>query len=267
MTSSQASGESLDATTFYDRLAPLFDVMTDWAGRLEVEGPFLFHLLQQVDAHAVLDAACGSGGHALALAAQGHQVVGTDVSPAMIELARAKATNIDNVRFHVAPLGGLASRFPPFDAVLCLGNSLPHLLTDTELAAALFDLSACLRPGGLLILHNLNYDRRWQVRPRWFAVDSGRYQGRQVLLWRFADYLEQPEPRINFHIAFFRQSDGNHWSVEVNSTPQRPLFQADLAQLLPQAGLTEIHYYGDMAGAAFAPDESPDLVVVAHRTA
>jgi SAM-dependent methyltransferase len=243
----------------------MFDVMTDWASRLAVEEPFLRQQLAQIDACSVLDAACGSGGHALALAEWGYHVVGADVSPAMITLARAKAVDIPRVTFHVVGLGDLASRFPLFDAALCLGNSLPHLLTEAELLAALVDLSACLRPGGLLILHNLNYDRRWQTRPRWFAVNSGLHQGHQVLVWRFADYLETPQPRIDFHTALFRQGDDGKWSVEVNSTPQRPLFQADLERLLPVAGFTDVAYYGDMTGAPFDPEESSDLVVVAHR--
>ena len=256
----------MNASAFYDRLAPLFDVMTDWDSRLEVEGPFLFQSLAQIDAHTVLDAACGSGGHALALAERGYRVVGTDASPAMIELARTKAAATAGVAFHVAGLGELADRFPPFDAVLCLGNSLPHLLTEAELLGALADLAACLRPGGLLMLHNLNYDRRWQLRPRWFAVDAGYYEGRQVLIWRFADYPDTPEKHINFHVALFREGKDERWSVEVNSTPQRPLFQADLARLLPRAGFADLACYGDMTGAPFLRDESPDLVVVARRS-
>ena len=251
--------------TFYDRLAPLFDVMTDWVSRLGVEGPFLFQQLERANARVVLDAACGSGGHALALAERGCRVVGSDASSAMINLARAKAAGTDNAVFHVAELGDLAHRFSPFDAALCLGNSLPHLLSETDLVRTLADLAACLRPGGLLILHNLNYDRRWRVRPRWFAVDSGLYQGLPVLIWRFADYLDTPEPRINFNIAVFRQGNDGEWSVEVNSTPQRPLFQADLVRLLPAAGLTEAAYFGDLTGSSFDPDVSPDLVVVARR--
>jgi SAM-dependent methyltransferase len=258
---------NLDATTFYDRLAPLFDVMTDWASRLEVEEPFLLQLLKQLNAYTVLDAACGSGGHALALAERGYRVVGTDISPAMIKLARAKAGAVNNVSFHILPLGALARRFPPFDVALCLGNSLPHLLTEADLLRVLGDLAASLRPGGLLVLHNLNYDRRWQLRPRWFAVDSGQFQDRQVLVWRFADYLDTPEPRINFHIAVFQQSNDGTWTVEVNTTPQRPVFQADLARLLPAVGLTDIVSYGDLTGAPFIKHASSDLVVVARRGA
>ena len=255
----------MDATSFYDRLAPLFDMMTDWDSRLEFEGPFLCRLLEQAGARAVLDAACGSGGHALALARWGYRVVGTDISPVMVALAREKAGEAQ-VAFHVAGLGELASRFSPFDAVLCLGNSLPHLLTEAELQMALQDLASSLRPDGLLVLHNLNYDRRWRERPRWFAVSAGTHQGRQALVWRFADYIDTPQPRIDFHIALFHEQSDGQWTSEVHSTPQRPLFRADLARLLPAAGMTDIAYYGDLSGAAFDPDNSPDLVVVARRS-
>ena len=97
--------ESID---FYDALAPMFDVMTDWKARLEAEGPFLLSMLEAVGARRVLDAACGSGGHALWLAGQGYNVVGTDASPVMIALAKRKASDAGlDVRFETTDLSGL----------------------------------------------------------------------------------------------------------------------------------------------------------------
>ncbi len=197
------------ATNFYDALAPMFDVMTDWDARLAAEGPFLAAVLQEAGAQAVLDAACGSGGHALWLAQQAYRVAGADVSPLMIDLARRKAAEARlDVPFVVADLADLPP-WPPslpgkgefgspplrgeglgegFDAVLCLGNSLPHLLTQADLVDALRGMADVLRPGGTLVLQNLNYDLRWQRRPRWFAAQGGVLDGQEVLVWRFADY-------------------------------------------------------------------------------
>jgi SAM-dependent methyltransferase len=131
----------MDTTTaFYDALAPMFDVMTDWDARLTAEGPFLQAQLDAVGARRVLDAACGSGGHALWLARQGYEVAGVDVSPVMIDLARqkARAARLD-VKFRVADLANLQPANPEpataYDAVFCLGNSLPHLLTQADLVA------------------------------------------------------------------------------------------------------------------------------------
>jgi SAM-dependent methyltransferase len=259
-----------DSVSFYDALAPMFDVMTDWEARLAAEGPFLQSVLEEVQAKRVLDAACGSGGHALWLARQGYRVAGADVSPGMIALARQKAVGAGlDVTFVVAALDNLqpASLQPStgFDAVLCLGNSLPHLLTQAELVAALRGMAGVLRPGGALVLQNLNYDLRWRTQPRWFMAQGGVLDGQEVLVWRFADY-DLPAERIAFHIALFRK-DAPNWQVAVHTTPHRPLFQADLLAALAEAGFVAPCAYGRLAlpEEPFAADRSGDLVVVAKK--
>ena len=152
-----------------------------------------------------------------------------------------------------------------YDAVLCLGNSLPHLLTQDDLVAALRGMAGVLRPGGALVLQNLNYDLRWQKQPRWFMAQGGVLDGQEVLVWRFADY-DVPAGRIAFHIALFRK-DAPNWQVEVHTTPHRPLFQADLLAALTEAGFIEPRAYGRMArpDEAFDVSRSGDLVVVARK--
>jgi len=252
-------------TDFYDALAPMFDVMTDWDARLASEGPFLKSILEEAGAKRVLDAACGSGGHALWLARQGYEVTGADVSPVMIALARQKAAADGlGVPFVVRDLANLQTA-TIYDAVLCLGNSLPHLLTQDDLVAALRGMAGVLRTGGALVLQNLNYDLRWQGQPRWFMAQGGVLDGQEVLVWRFADY-DAPAGRIAFHIALFRK-DAPNWKVEVHTTPHRPLFQADLLTGLAEAGFIELHAFGRMSlpEEPFDVSRSGDLVVVAKK--
>jgi SAM-dependent methyltransferase len=268
---SQVRGTVDTTTAFYDALAPMFDVMTDWDARLSAEGPFLQSTLETANVRFVLDAACGSGGHALWLAQRGYVVAGADASPVMIELARRKAAGLGlTVPFSVAdfanlpPTGGEAAH--AYDAVLCLGNSLPHLLSQDDLVAALRSMAGVLRSGGLLILQNLNYDLRWRKQPRWFAAQGSALDDRPVLVWRFADY-DLPAGRISFHIALFRQGERD-WQVEVHTTPQRPLFRADLTAALVTAGFGEVQALARMASPVepFDAENSADLVIVARRS-
>jgi SAM-dependent methyltransferase len=263
-----------EATAFYDALAPMFDVMTDWEARLSSEGPFLHEVLSGSGAVSVLDAACGSGGHALALARWGYHVAGADASPAMIALAQQKAVqaglDVPFVVSDLAALGGATTQGRPYDAVLCLGNSLPHLLTQADLVAALRGMAGVLRPGGLFITQNLNYDLRWIRQPRFFGAQGGVLDGREVLVWRFADY-DQAAGRIAFHIALFRKrgeaSAARDWDVQVHTTPHRPLFRADLLSALAEAGFSEARVYGRMAlpFEPFDSEQSGDLLVIASR--
>lgn len=252
--------QTLTPTDFYDRLAPFYDTMNDWSARLAFELPFLQQLFTQRNARSVLDAACGSGRHAVAFAQLGLRAAGADASPAMIALARQHAAEAGaDVRFEVAGFRDLAAYFSePFDALVCLGNSLVHVLTDDEMAATLRAFRDRLRPGGLLVLHNLNYDKRWREKPRFFAPNGGIVGGREALIWRFADYGEQ---FITFHTALFTKQDGG-WRVEVNSALQRPWQRGELFGQLTFAGFTHIQFHGDLSGAPFDKDVSGDLVIV-----
>jgi glycine/sarcosine N-methyltransferase len=253
----------LNSSEFYDRLARAFDVMTDWESRLARELPFIEEVLGRQKAKRVLDVACGTGWHSIALAQRGYTAAGCDASPKMIERAKENAKRAGvALRFETADFTGLDIFAEPFDAVLCLGNSLPHLLSQEALVEAIRRMRGRLTPAGVLILHNLNYDRRMKAKPRFFSANGTA----DALVWRFADY--GPE-FITFHTALFeRKLAGNtggaaSWSVEVNSTLQRPLLAADLEDALNRAGFVHLKYFGGLDGSAFDREKSADLVMVA----
>ncbi len=174
----------------YDEFSTDYDRFVNWPGRLAVELPFIEAQLRAAGAQRVLDAACGTGQHALELAGSGYSVVGADLSAGMIEqaMANARAQNVA-AEFVVAGFGELNERVGGgFDAVLCLGNSLPHLLSGPELAAALADFALCLRPGGLLLIQNRNFDRVLDRRERWMEPQAHREGDREWLFLRLYDF-------------------------------------------------------------------------------
>jgi glycine/sarcosine N-methyltransferase len=251
--------ETVSATEFYDRLARAFDVMTDWAARLKQEMPFMEGILTRVRAQSVLDVACGTGWHAIALARKGYAAAGCDASPAMIEQARANACRVSvNVPFEVADFSQVGKIPGTFEAILCLGNSLPHLLSRDQLGDTFGQMRMKLKPGGVLILHNLNYDLRLKTKPRFFAVEGNA----EMLVWRFADYGTGV---ITFHTALFERSPSPppKWSVRVNSTLQKPWLAQDYRDALAGAGFQNIEFFGALDGSPYEADKSGDLVIVA----
>lgn len=251
----------LSSENFYDRLAKAFDVMTDWPQRLAQEMPFLQSVLVEQGARSILDTACGTGWHAIALAQRGYEVVGCDASSEMIARARANAVQEGvQVSFICTSFSELNKLSGKFDAVLCLGNSLPHLLTKRELENALRQMRSRLNPGGVLILQNLNYDLRLRKKPRFFAVHGNE----DNLVWRFVDYGTK---FITFHTALFEKKVIDPakvtWSVEVNSTLQRPFLKKDLQISLQKVGWREIKFFGGLDGTPYMGNKSGDLVIVA----
>lgn len=143
----------------FDAFQPYYNVMVDWEKRLAHENPFFQRVFASVSAQRVLDCACGTGRHLRVFARWGMEVAGSDASPAMIDEAHGylKAEGV-GARLEVADFRELGRHFPePFDAVICTGNSLPLVVTMEGLRQAVRSLFEVLAPGGVAIVHTLNY--------------------------------------------------------------------------------------------------------------
>jgi len=247
----------------YDALAVDYDRFVNWEGRLSHELPFFVSLFEQHGVRRVLDAACGTGHHAIALAQEGYHVVGADLSEPMIEKAgeNAAAHGAD-VEFAVAGLGEYAALGQTFDAAICLGNSLPHLLSEAAVDAALADFEAVLRPGGLLVVQNRNFDRVWRERERFMPPQSFRDGEGEWIFVRFYDFDQ--ESLIFNMLRLRRRADG--WTQEVESTELRPIFEQDLALALVAAGFGPVTLLGGYDGSPFDPVTSGDIIAVAIRS-
>ncbi|QLH81661.1 class I SAM-dependent methyltransferase [Halosimplex pelagicum] len=134
----------------YDALA---DDWRDYAAvpwRAQVLWPTLDELLPDLDGKRVLDAGCGDGTHAAALADRGADVVGVDASEGMVATAREHYGDRDRVAFRHADLTeGLDSLADDrFDLVLCQ-HVCSHVADLGPVAAAFARL---VRPGGSVVL-------------------------------------------------------------------------------------------------------------------
>lgn len=252
----------------YDALSADYDRFVNWQNRLSIELPFIIGKLHEIDARHVLDAATGTGMHAVALAQHGFITAGADLSQGMIAraLTNAKSAGVQ-VRFETAGFGTLAGVFGKgtFDAILCLGNSLPHLLSLAELSSALADFATSLHTGGLLLVQNRNFDAIMAKHERWMEPQSHTEANVEWVFQRFYDF--DADGLITFNMVTLKREDECAWSQSVSTSQLRPLLRAELASSLEAAGFTTIDTFGNMAGAPFDPATSPNLVVVARLPA
>ena len=255
----------------YDQFASDYDRFVNWKNRLAFEIPFIDNLLQGTkslkgEPIRVLDAACGTGMHVLALAKAGYDVSGADISCEMVEKARENAaTEKLNIRFENAGFGALAQNFgeKKFNAILCLGNSLPHLLSLTDLQEALNDFAACLRPNGLLLIQNRNFDAVVCTKDRWMEPQEHQEGDREWLFQRFYDF--NPDGTIQFNIVKLTRTAQNPWEARVLSSVLRPLLQQELVGALTMAGFSTIRSYGSMGGEVYDTRASTNLVISAYK--
>lgn len=133
---------------FWDRMAARY------AKRPVADEAAYQQTLERVRAHvnktdSALELGCGTGSTALLLAASVGHLRATDYSRAMIEIASAKARQLElpNLEFAVSALEEPALGARQYDAVFAF--NLLHLVPDTD--KALSHVAALLRPGGRLL--------------------------------------------------------------------------------------------------------------------
>ena len=253
------------------RFASNYDRFNNWKDRLAFEMPFIdkqIRNLQQElgDRLSILDAACGTGMHAIELAKEEHQISGADLFPEMIEIAQENANSAGvTIDFRAVGFGSLSTEFDPcqFNAVLCLGNSLPHLLSQERVVGALNDFNECLLPGGMLLIQNRNFDSIMQQKNRWMEPQAFTEGDKEWLFQRFYDF--EADGTIRFNIVTFSRAVGADWQVSMDHTRLRPLLFEDLSTLLHTSGFSSIKMFGDMNGNAFDPVTSPNLIIVARK--
>lgn len=131
----------------------------DYAGRfvrLAEQGEDVDGEARLVDALAprgarILDAGCGVGRVAAALARAGHRAVGVDADPVLVEAGRELYPDLPLAVLDLAGLDGaaLATAGLPtaFDLVVCTGNVL-HFVADGTEGLVVGRLAATLVPGG-----------------------------------------------------------------------------------------------------------------------
>ncbi|MDO8972009.1 MAG: class I SAM-dependent methyltransferase, partial [Saprospiraceae bacterium] len=243
----------------------------NWENRLAFELPLIEKILGSVKVTPerplqILDAACGTGMHALALAKAGYEVAGADFFKEMISKARqnARTAKLD-LCFEVSGFGTLSETFTDtrFDALLCLGNSLPHVLSLDALQEAVKDFSDCLRPGGLLLIQNRNFDAVMHKKDRWMEPQVFHEGEEEWIFQRFYDFNQDSSIRFNI-VNLYRQAD-SEWKSSVVSTRLMPQLRDEMESMLQLAGFSQVRSMGGLDGSAFDPLVSGNLILVARK--
>lgn len=137
---------------FYDVNVP------DWPGEIDFYQGMATEVKKQ--GGAILEVGCGTGRVALRLAREGVSVVGLDLYPAMLAVARQKSQGLSNVRWVEGDMQAfeLGERF---DLILIPGHSFQFMLTPADQVACLECIHRHLIADGKLVIHVNRDDLSW----------------------------------------------------------------------------------------------------------
>jgi SAM-dependent methyltransferase len=253
-----------DRASPYDAIARFYDADHE---QFDEDIPFYGELARR-SGEPILEAMCGSGRLLVPLASAGHRIAGIDDSPGMLAVARdriaaarlgSRASVIQgDIR---APIGG-----GPYALAIVALNSFMHLTTTADQMAALAQLRAALRPGGLLALDLFNpnprllaeYDNEL-VFDREFQLPDGTRV--QKLVAQQIDAATQ----IN-QVTFIYDATGDDGLLRRHTTQfrMRWVYRYELEHLLARAGFALDQLYGSYDLDDYRSD-SDIMLAVARR--
>jgi glycine/sarcosine N-methyltransferase len=253
-----SSNTFLSPEIFYDKLSAEYDSLTDFKKRFSKDLDTFRNLIERFGISSAVDAGAGTGFHALLLAKLGISVTAVDISGEMLEKCRFNAqtlgVSVKTVQSDFAHIHTSVAQ--TFDSVFCLGNSLAHVISESDLYDSLTALKKILNPGGILVLQILNYEKILGDRNR---IQNIRNTGEKTYI-RFYDYCAD---RIFFNILTLHNG-GSSPSHTLQTVELRPYVKDELLPSLRKVGFGEIQAYGDLRFGEYSNIDSKDLVIIAR---
>ncbi|UNC91529.1 class I SAM-dependent DNA methyltransferase [Candidatus Contubernalis alkaliaceticus] len=146
----------------YGKLAKVYDYLmsgvdyNDWADYI-----FTIAVKFGLNPKVILDLACGTGNSSLSLAKKGYQVIGVDISPEMLEVAKRKAA-AEKIKIEFIQQDMRQLKLPyshSIDMVTAYQDGLNYMLEDSDLLEVLKRVYQILSPGGLFIFDINSVDK------------------------------------------------------------------------------------------------------------
>ena len=234
-----------DTREFYDAISSYFALFyKDWQTQMERDGLSLRSLFRNRGVQRVLDTACGIGVRAIPLAKLDFEVVAVDSSAGMLAQAQEMAEFFgvrEKIAFERGQLTELMDLVPgPFDAVLCKGNALPHLLLDDEIETALLVMFELLRPGGTLVIGMRDFAPFMEYQPRFLpGFDHVLEDGSEFITFDLWDWDDGP-PVLATQNLYIVQGQGRRYETTKHRVMYRPLSTDEVKVVLLEVGFEDV---------------------------
>jgi SAM-dependent methyltransferase len=230
------------------------------------EAAFIHKCIQTHTPNAchLLELACGTGTHSLLLEKYGYKIIATDYSPDMLARAKEKSQKANSrIEFRQQDMCRLEVPERPFDAVICLFDSIGYVSTNENIEIVLRNVNAHLVPGGLFIFEF------------WHAGAMIRsYDPLRIRRWQTPDgeILRISETSIDYqkqlcHVAYsIYELNGNGSYKQLQETQTNRFFLLkEMESFLTKSGLTPIKWFSGFQDDELINDETWHIVAMAKK--
>lgn len=176
-----------------------------------------------------LDLGAGSGFQTAALAGLGFRVVSLDSSETLLRELRERTfgREVRTVLGDMRDVGAYAAE-GPFEAAVCMGDTLTHLGSFDEVSILIGDVHDVLEEGGKLVLEFRDYAEELKGVDRAIPV---RMDDDKIMI----TFLEYEPLHVNVHdVVFLKQADG--WTTQKSAYKKLRVSTEKVIESLTQTG-------------------------------
>ena len=246
--------------SFYSELSRVYDVVFPL-------NPMTLSFLEKdlLKRAKVLDLACGRGAYSIALSEKGYDLYALDLDSEMIKGLKEKseACNLD-IKAYEGDMTEVKNLIhEEFHRIFCIGNSLVHLKSTSEILQLLKTLHSLLNDKGDLILQIVNYDRILDKRIKELPTLKGKSSKDEEVIFH-RNYTLVDNNTINFDTELTINTNGTITGYK-NTIELFPLRKDELINLLLKSGFSKVNCYGGFNFVPFNPSESFPLIIKAAK--
>ena len=214
-----------------------------WPGQTRSEADLIMTTLGLKPGNQVLDVACGTGRHAIELAARGIEVTGIDFNAAALAVAEIAAEGLDPAPAFLRQDMRCLRYREQFDAAYCFWTSFGYFEDDSHDLVVAKRVAEALRPGGrfLLDLHVAE-----TVLPVFESRSGGRLDAEGAREYREEKALDCATGRVEADWTFIENGRSESWHSSI-----RLYSYHELVELLREAGFERFAAFDTLSGERF----------------
>ncbi|MES2961121.1 MAG: class I SAM-dependent methyltransferase [Pseudomonadota bacterium] len=219
-------------------------------------------LLKRYKVNTVLDLTCGTGSQVFFLAKRGYKIVGSDFSPALLEIARSKARK-EKMKLRFIDGDMRKIKVGSFEAAITMFNAIGHL-TKSGFEKALRNIHGNLKDGGIYMFDIINLEamndkavsdlsmhlRRTVGDVQIHNVQCSTIDRKNGLLTSYDNYTIQKNADKPLRI-------NNKFSLQIYSAKE-------LRAMLARNGFKTLDQYG-IDGSEFLEKKSTSILTIAQK--
>ncbi len=217
-------------------------------------------LLKEQNVKSVLDMTCGTGSQVFYLNEQGFEIVGSDFSPGLIDIARNKAKHLNQaITFLTGDMRNV--KVGHFDAVITIFNAIGHL-SQFDFHIALKNIRANLLAGGIYVFDIFNLEAITDDVIKQFTMEIKTVVDNIQIENNQHSEIDREKGLLTSHDHYTIVREGEKPEIKTNRFSLQLYKLGQLKLLLNNNGF-EIIKLLDFNGEKFKADKSLSMLIVA----